>query len=202
MLMSSKSEAMPLVWMFLEFWLLSFFLSDDVVVDADDDQDGGGEATVVNLLGISIVVFVVLILAIVTRQSFRFTIKQFITQIWTLIPHTTVCFPTLLYFVWHPISAGGWIWLKTKCFWPRAMPSSWSKEMDKKSLVATAVWQSRNWPQDVSNICCFSDQFPVIKEFTISRPILTADVHCAVTQVIVKRHQFLNMSLLVTTLFW
>jgi len=34
-------------------------------------KDGGGEATVVNLLGISIVVFVVLILAIVTRQSFR-----------------------------------------------------------------------------------------------------------------------------------
>ena len=38
----------------------------------DNEQDGGGEATVVNLLGLSIVVFVVLILAIVTRQSFRF----------------------------------------------------------------------------------------------------------------------------------
>ena len=39
--------------------------------DDDDEQDGGGEATVVNLLGVSIVVFVVLVLAIVTRQSFR-----------------------------------------------------------------------------------------------------------------------------------
>ena len=39
--------------------------------DDDNEQDGGGEATVVNLLGISIVVFVVLILGIVTRQSFR-----------------------------------------------------------------------------------------------------------------------------------
>ena len=48
--------------------------SADGADDYDDDgneQDGGGEATVVNLLGISIVVFVVLILAIVTRQSFR-----------------------------------------------------------------------------------------------------------------------------------
>ena len=41
------------------------------IVLAEVDADGGGEATVVNLLGISIVVFVVLILGIVTRQSFR-----------------------------------------------------------------------------------------------------------------------------------
>jgi len=34
-------------------------------------KDGGGEATVVNLLGLSIVLFVVFVLAIVTRQSFR-----------------------------------------------------------------------------------------------------------------------------------
>ena len=48
--------------------------ADDDSDDGNDDgneQDGGGEATVVNLLGVSIVVFVVLILGIVTRQSFR-----------------------------------------------------------------------------------------------------------------------------------
>ena len=39
--------------------------------DDGNEQDGGGEATVVNLLGVSIVVFVVLILGIITRQSFR-----------------------------------------------------------------------------------------------------------------------------------
>ena len=39
-------------------------------------QDGGGEATVVNLLGLSIVLFVVFVLAIVTRQSFRWSLIE------------------------------------------------------------------------------------------------------------------------------
>ena len=48
-------------------------------------QDGGGEATVVNLLGLSIVLFVVFVLAIVTRQSFRWSLIECHEKIVTFV---------------------------------------------------------------------------------------------------------------------
>ena len=57
---------------YLYYVITSIYKGKCNLANNDNEQDGGGEATVVNLLGLSIVVFVVLILAIVTRQSFRF----------------------------------------------------------------------------------------------------------------------------------
>jgi len=48
----------------------AFFRSNDVTTEFSY-KDGGGEATLINFLGLSIIVFVALVLAIVSKQSFK-----------------------------------------------------------------------------------------------------------------------------------